>query len=610
MPPEPVRREPRYDQGVLPQAQLFGFTGTPIFADNATQKKITGDVQTLKTTEDLFQNRLHEYTITHAIEDGNVLKFHVDYYKPKEGEVSPTKEVTKQAVVNAILDKHDAATGERKFNGILATSSINDAIAYFDLFESIQLGRSMANPDYVPLRVAAVFSPPGDVSADVRQLQEDLVQEAEDNKVDPDGKKAALTRIIKHYNEQYGTNHSIGEFDQYYQDVQKRIKDQQFPSHDLPRKGAEKIDVTIVVDMLLTGFDSKYLNTLYVDKNLKHHGLIQAFSRTNRVLNASKPYGHILDFRGQQAQVDEAIKMFSGVEGGVEKAREIWLVERAPVVIDKLKDAKTALDSFLKSQGLAAKPEDVGKLKGNGAKAAFVELFKTVQKLQTQLDQYTDLTPEQETAIQQVLPKDDLRAFRGQYLEVAQKLKEQREKPGDKEKDAKVDQLDFEFVLFASATIDYDYIMSLVADYSKQPPGKAKMSREQLIGLIASDSKFIDDRGAITEYVMTLKAGEGLDERSIRDGFQTFKAERAAREVADLAARHGLAAVPLRGFVDRVLTPPYVFDAEGLTALFEDAGYGWRERAAKELALMADLAPLLKRRTGGREISGLKVYEE
>jgi hypothetical protein len=98
----------------------------------------------------------------------------------------------------------------------------------------------------------------------------------------------------------YGTNHSIGEFDLYYQDVQKRIKDQQFPNADLPHKGAEKIDITIVVDMLLTGFDSKYLNTLYVDKNLKHHGLIQAFSRTNRVLNATKPYGNILDFRQQQ----------------------------------------------------------------------------------------------------------------------------------------------------------------------------------------------------------------------------------------------------------------------------------------------------------------------
>ena len=142
----------------------------------------------------------------------------------------------------------------------------------------------------------------------------------------------------------FGTNHRIEEFDLYYQDVQKRIKDQQFPNADLPKKGREKLDLTIVVDMLLTGFDSKYLNTLYVDKNLKHHTLIQAFSRTNRVLNDTKPYGHILDFRGQQKAVDDAIALFSGVK--VEQARKIWLVDKAPVVIDKLKDAKTALDQL------------------------------------------------------------------------------------------------------------------------------------------------------------------------------------------------------------------------------------------------------------------------
>ena len=117
--------------------------------------------------------------------------------------------------------------------------------------------------------------------------------------------------------------------------MQKRIKDQQFPNADLPKKGREKIDVTIVVDMLLTGFDSKYLNTLYVDKNLKHHGLIQAFSRTNRVLNDTKPYGNILDFRGQQDAVDAAIALFSGAKA--DQAREIWLVDKAPVVIEKLK---------------------------------------------------------------------------------------------------------------------------------------------------------------------------------------------------------------------------------------------------------------------------------
>src|SRR6185369_13248802 len=145
--------------------------------------------------------------------------------------------------------------------------------------------------------------------------------------------KEALKAILADYNARYGSNHTVSEFDLYYQDVQKRIKDQQWPNVDFPH--AKKIDITIVVDMLLTGFDSKYLNTLYVDKNLRYHGLIQAFSRTNRVLNGTKPYGNILDFRGQQEAVDAAIALFSGAKA--EKAREIWLVDKAPVVIDKLK---------------------------------------------------------------------------------------------------------------------------------------------------------------------------------------------------------------------------------------------------------------------------------
>ncbi len=214
----------------------------------------------------------------------------------------------------------------------------------------------------------------------------------------PGAKKKALDAIIADYNERFGTSHRIEEFDLYYQDVQKRIKDQQFPNADLPKKGREKLDLTIVVDMLLTGFDSKYLNTLYVDKTLKHHTLIQAFSRTNRVLNDTKPYGNILDFRGQQQAVDDAIALFSGVK--VEQARKIWLVDKAPVVIEKLKYARTALDSFMESQGLTGKPEDVANLMGDDARAAFIKHFKEVQRLQTQLDQYTDLTPAQEQTIQ------------------------------------------------------------------------------------------------------------------------------------------------------------------------------------------------------------------
>lgn len=594
----------------FPNSQLFGFTGTPIFDDNATVRQIEGDVATMRTTKDLFQKELHAYTITHAIEDRNVLRFHIDYYRPKD---APTlrsgQSLTKQAIVQAILDRHDAATGGRRFNALLATASINDAIEYYEVFKRLQAERRAGDGEFVPLKVAAVFSPPAEGNKDVQQIQEDLPQEKEDNKQDPEGKKAALKAIIADYNRQYGTSHDINNFDLYYQDIQQRIKSQQFLDRDLPGRGAEKIDVSIVVDMLLTGFDAKYLNTLYVDKNLKHHGLIQAFSRTNRVLNATKPFGQILDFRQQQENVDAAIALFSGAHA--DRARTIWLVDKAPVVIEQFQKAVSDLDEFMQSQGLDAKPEQVSNLKGDHARAQFIKRFKEVQRLQTQLDQYTDLTDEDRDQINEVLSEEDLRAFRGVYLETAQRLKAQQGTPGgDGEPDSsEIDQLDFEFVLFASAVIDYDYIMKLIANFSGQDPKKLQISREQLIGLIQSDAKFLDEREAITEYVRSLTEGEGLDEAAIRAGYEAFKAEKQAREIADLAQAHGLMAESLSSFVESILQR-MIFDGEQLTDLMEPLGLGWRERRERELALMADLVPLLNKLAQGRDISGLNAYEQ
>ena len=590
----------------FPNAQLFGFTGTPIFDQNSTYQQIEGKEASYKTTADIFQHQLHSYTITDAIEDRNVLRFHIDYYKP-EGKNPPKsgEAIAKRAIVEAILTKHDAATAGRKFNAILATSSINDAIAYHDLFKEIQAEKQSEDSDFKPLNIACVFSPPAigkaEGNEDVRQLQEDLPTEKADNQVEPEAKKAALKAITSDYNAQYGTNHDVNTFDLYYQDVQKRIKDHQYTNQDLPH--AQKIDITIVVDMLLTGFDSKYLNTLYVDKNLKYHGLIQAFSRTNRVLNDTKPYGNILDFRQQQSAVDEAIKLFSGEDK--DRAKEIWLVDAAPVAIAKLEVAVKKLDEFMQSQGLAYAPESVPNLKGDAARGQFVNLFKEVQRLKTQLDQYTDLTTENTTAIAVVIPQEQLQAFRGVYLETAQRLKGQQ---GKSNTSPEVEQLDFEFVLFASAVIDYDYIMGLIANFKQDAPSKEKMTREQLIGLIKSDAKLLDDHENMIAYIDTLPAGKGLDERVIREGYERFKAEKNARELAAIASKHGLESAALQTFVDGILRR-MIFDGEQLSDLLAPLDLGWKARTRKELALMEDLIPLLHKLAQGREISGLGAYE-
>jgi len=605
----------------FPKAQLFGFTGTPIFESNASYKQIDGTVGTFKTTKDIFEKELHAYTITNAIDDKNVLSFHIDYFGKNKGQDNNNQhKMAKkgatpppEAVIKEILEKHNAATNHRRFNAILATSSINNAIEYFEKFKTIQAQMQQADENFELLNIACVFSPPTQALAkdnenkndkniaDVKQLQDDLPTEKADNEVEPEKKKAALMHIIFDYNQQYSTNHTINEFDLYYQDVQQRIKDHKYSNADYPRKN--KIDIVIVVDMLLTGFDSKYLNTLYVDKNLKYHGLIQAFSRTNRVLNDTKPWGNVLDFRGQENEVDEAIKLFSGKD--LSGAKEIWLVDPAPVVVDKLQKAVAKLESFMQSQGLECAPEQVANLKGNNARAEFITHFKEVQRLKTQLDQYTDLSDESKTSVEQLLPEETLRSFKGQYLETAQRLKEQQDKGSDV--DESIKQVDFEFVLFSSAVIDYDYIMGLIAK-STQATGKQKMTRQQLIDFISASANLMEERDDIIAYINSLQAGEALNEKAIREGYQAFKAEKSAKEIADIAQKQGLQATALQSFVNGIMRR-MIFDGEQLSDLLAPLELGWKARTKKELALMEDLMPLLKNMAQGREISGLAAYE-
>jgi type I restriction enzyme R subunit len=258
--------------------------------------------------------------------------------------------------------------------------------------------------------------------------------------------------------------------------------------------------------------------------------------------------------------------------------------------------------------GLSCVPSEVSNLKGDTARAAFINHFKEVQRLKTQLDQYTDLTADHQATIEQVLPNDDLRGFKGQYLETAKRLRDQQGKDDPQKTNDDADQLDFEFVLFASAVIDYDYIMSLITTFSAKGPDQAQMTRDELVGLISADAKFINERDEIAEYIGTLKAGEGLSELAIREGYARFKAAKNAAELVAIASKHGLATQALQSFVDAVLDR-MIFDGEQLGDLMAPLGLGWKARTQAELALMEDVYPLLVKRAGGREISGLSAYE-
>ena len=305
----------------------------------------------------------------------------------------------------------------------------------------------------------------------------------------------------------------------------------------------------------------------------------------------TKPYGNILDFRQQQAEVDRAIALFSG-ERVTERAKEIWLVEPAPKVIEKYQEAVKAMEKWMEDKNMVSEPQEVYNIKGDAARVEFINRFKEVQRLKTQLDQYTDLNEEQKAKIENLMPEEQLRSFRSSYLEIAKQLKEIQQKEGDKAPE-NIQQLDFEFVLFASSVVDYDYIMNLIAKYTQGIPKKQKMTRDQLIGVLSSSAN--------------LEVGKALNEREIKDGYQAFKEEKIAKKLAEIAQHNGLEFSALHQFTNAIISR-MIFDADKLSELFETLDLGWKERTKRELALMEELVPVLRKKAQGREISGLKAY--
>ena len=205
------------------------------------------------------------------------------------------------------------------------------------------------------------------------------------------------------------------------------------------------------------------------------------------------------------------------------------------------------------------------------------------------------------------MPTDTARAYKGAYLDIASKLKEQQGK-SDNGAD-ELEELDFEFVLFASAVIDYDYIMDLISQYSSSKPQKEKITKEQLIGILKSNSNLLDEKDDMIEYINSLNVGVALDEGNIKDGYEEFKKTKNNRRVIAIANKHNIEIKSLKEFVELIISR-MIFDGELLTDLFAPLNLGWKSRRVKELALMEELIPLLKKMANGRDISGLEVYDE
>ena len=433
---------------------IFGFTGTPIFADNAN---VNSHAQ-VWTTEQAFGERLHTYTIVDAINDDNVLPFKVDYIntiKPREGiadEKVPAidteralmapERITK--VVAYLLEHFDQKTmrantylrGGKALNGfntILAVQSIPMAKLYY---KEIQ---KQLNETQKDLKIATIFS----FSPNEEDPQTGLIDESFDTDNLDKSSRDFLEDAISDYNLMFSTNYdtSSDKFENYYKDVSRRVKNRE-------------VDLLIVVNMFLTGFDAVTLNTLWVDKNLRLHGLIQAFSRTNRILNSVKTFGNIVCFRDLSKATDDAIALFGNREAG-------------GIVLMKTFDEYYHTGYEVNGKSQPPYVELVGRLTtefplgqpiiGEKAQKEFVRLFGIVLKLQNILNSFDEF------AGQQIITERDQQDYQSRYIDIYQDIRQ----GGDAEKVSINDDLVFEVELIKQVEVNIDYILMLVVEYQK-----------------------------------------------------------------------------------------------------------------------------------------------
>ncbi|OYQ75965.1 type I restriction endonuclease subunit R [Wohlfahrtiimonas chitiniclastica] len=474
-------------------AQMFGFTGTPILDENVNMS--AGIAQ---TTKDIFDECLHKYVIVDAIRDNNVLKFAVEYvgkYKnngskteidieTKSDDVIETKELLEderrlEKIANYILDQHNSKTFKRLFSAMFCVSNVATLVRYYDLFEHLQAERLVSNPNYKPLKIATIFS---FVANEEDPTKSGIIGQIPDE--DPDlsngrlnqSNRDHLDRFMAKYNAMYKTKYSTNDsksFYNYYTDIARRVKEHGKSASD------DQIDILLVVNMFLTGFDSKTLNTLYVDKNLQYHGLVQAFSRTNRVYNATKSHGNIVCFRNLKEKTDKAIALFSD-----KNAKESAFVKPYDEYIE---DFNIATEKLLE---LTPLPKSVDTLVTEEEQLEFVTAFRDLLRLQTILKSFTDY--DEETL--EIDPQSFL-DFKTKYMDLYDQVKSHKLE-AEEEKESILDQVDFQMELIQTDLINVTYIMNLLRDLCDTDRGDLISVNEEfedkvknILGLVEKDPK-------------------------------------------------------------------------------------------------------------------------
>ena len=471
------------------KAQYFGFTGTPRFKENPSQDG--------RSTADIFEKCLHTYLIKDAIKDENVLGFSVDYMKFVEFNGKTEEDLMVEGIdtdevfmaddrinliASDIISHHNLKTRDRKYNAIFTVSSIPLLIKYYEAFKNL-------NHD---LKIGAIFT---------YGANEDLDHQEEHS-------REVLDRYMDDYNKMFKTNFNTHNFDAYFRDICKRIKN-------------TEIDIVIVVNMLLTGFDAKRLNTLYVDKSLKYHDLIQAFSRTNRVETDTKPFGNIVCYRTTKARVDEAVKLFSQTDSidTVIMAPYETYIEKFNKAVNKLLEITPVVES-------------VDNLESENDIKEFIIAFREVAKVLVSLRTFNEFDLDNADSILNTQMFED---YKSKYYELYRKLS------NDKEKSSILNDVTFSLELIQTDKINVSYILNLIrnVDLSNEEQKKKDIEdiQSKLVN-ITDDELFLKAeliKSFLNSILPALKEEDSIDE-----AFDTHMNAERLKEIENFAVTNNI----------------------------------------------------------------------
>ncbi len=506
-------------------AQLFGFTGTPIFKDNAI-----GNEYGKRTTKDLFGECLHRYVITNAIADDNVLKFSIEYWgrlKRKDGslvdEQVPAINVKEffenpkriDGIVDWVIAHHNRKTHNRQFSAMMCVSNVETLIKYYESFKRKKIAGNHN------LRVVTIFTyGTNEEDADANGLIGDPDFDIKKGDIKNKHSREKLEACVADYNAMYQTKHSVKDsraFYTYYKDIAKRMKERDKESF----KDKDRADILLVVNMFLTGFDAKKLNTLYVDKNLKYHGLIQAYSRTNRILGELKSQGNIVCFRNLKKNTDQAIALFSDTG-----AQETILIEPYDNHVELFNAG------VLELRLIARTPEAVNRLISEDDQLKFVRAFRQLMRYLNVLKSFTEFIWRDLD-----LSEQEFEDYKSKYLDIYERSRTEEEGVSI------VEEVDFELALIHRDEINVAYILALLVELHRQDKGASDEEREKkqnaILDMLGKETQLRSKRELIEKFIHDYMP-DISPEQDVMDLFRDFWSQEKKAAIKALCEAEGM----------------------------------------------------------------------